>query len=80
MNIQQTNLIRDYKSCIEFIERTVASVHGVLTKADVDNCDRLEAQLVYHDLKHVMTAEALDNYYYRINSYNAGDVPSQWPA
>jgi len=57
-------IIRDYRTIMNHIERTVASVHGVLTKDDNDQRDRLEAQLINRGLSHAMTVEDVKNYYY----------------
>jgi len=57
-------LIRDYRWIMERIARTVASVHGVVTKAENDQVDKLEAQLMNRGLSSAMTAEDVENYYY----------------
>jgi hypothetical protein len=61
-------IIRDYRIIMDHIERTVASVHGVLTKADSDQRDKLEAQLINRGLSHAMTAGNVENYYYNLNN------------
>jgi hypothetical protein len=61
-------IIRDYRIIMDHVERTVASVHGVLTKADIDQVDKLETQLIIRDLSHAMTAENVENYYYNLNN------------
>lgn len=63
----EKGLIQDYKASLAHIEQTTASVHGVLTKRDIDYRDRLEMQLVNRGLSHVMSAEALSNYCYHHN-------------
>jgi hypothetical protein len=61
-------IIREYKMIMGRMERTVASVHGVLTSADNDQRDKLEAQLINRGLSHAMTAEDVENYYYNHNN------------
>ena len=57
-------LIREYRSIMSHIERTVASVFGVLTKANIDQRNKLETQLIDRGLSHAMTVEDVENYYY----------------
>ena len=64
----EKGLVRDYKSIMAHIERTVSSVHGILTKANIDERGKLETQLVNRGLSHSMGAEALENYHYYRNS------------
>ena len=47
-------IIRDYGTIMNHIERTVASVHGVLTRDAIDQRDKLEAQLIRRGLSHAM--------------------------
>jgi hypothetical protein len=56
-------IIRDYRSIMDHITRTVASVNGVVTKAENDQRDKLEAQLMNRGLSHVMTDEDVEDYY-----------------
>jgi hypothetical protein len=60
----EKGIIREYRSIMAHMERTIASVHGVLTKAETDRRDRLEAQLINCGLSRVMTAEDVQNYHY----------------
>jgi hypothetical protein len=57
-------IIRDYRSIMDHITRKVASVHGVVTKAENDQVDKLEAQLMNRGLSHAMTEEAVEDYHY----------------
>jgi len=61
-------IIHDYRMIMGRIERTVAGVHGVLTNADIDQRDKLEAQLINRGLSHAMTVEDVENYYYNHNN------------
>jgi hypothetical protein len=61
-------IIHDYRMIMGRIERTVAHVHGVLTNADIDQRDKLEAQLINRGLSHVMTTEDVENFYYNHNN------------
>ncbi len=67
LTIFEQGIIQDYKSHLDYIERTVASVHGILTRNDIDRRDSLEAQLVNRKLSRFMSTEALDNYRYHSN-------------
>jgi hypothetical protein len=58
------DIIREYRRHKDHIERMVASVHGVLTKDDIDQLDKLEAQLINRGLSCAMTAEDVQNYHY----------------
>jgi len=60
----EKGIIREYRSIMAHMERTIASVHGVLTKAETDRRDKLEAQLINCGLSRVMTAEDVKNYHY----------------
>ena len=61
--IESKGIIRDYRSIMDHITRTVASVNGVVTKAENDQRDKLEAQLMNRGLSHVMTDEDVEDYY-----------------
>ena len=61
-------IIRDYRSIMDHIARTVASVHGVVTKSENDQVDKLETQLINRGLSHVMTTEDVENFYYNHNN------------
>jgi hypothetical protein len=63
-------IVRDYLSLMDHITRTVASVHGVVTRNAIDQIDRLEAQLVNRGLSHFMTTENLENYHYNRSRAN----------
>jgi hypothetical protein len=58
------DIIREYRRHKDHIERTIASVHGVLTKDDTDQLDKLETQLINRGLSCAMTAEDVQNYHY----------------
>jgi hypothetical protein len=58
------DIIRKYRRHMDHIERTVSSVHGVLTKDDIDQRDKLQAQLINRGLSCAMTAEDVQNYHY----------------
>ena len=58
------DIIRKYRRHKDHIERVVSSVHGVLTKDDIDQLDNLEAQLINRGLSCAMTAEDVQNYHY----------------
>jgi len=57
-------IIRDYRSIMDHIARTVASVHGVVTKSENDQVDKLETQLINRGLSDAMTDEAVEDYHY----------------
>ena len=67
----EKGLIQDYRSILLHIEQVVASVHGVLTKREIDQRDRLERQLVHRGLSNILSTESLSNYYYRTNTPRA---------
>ena len=63
----EEGLVQDYKAHLSYIERTVASVHGILTKNDIDRRDSLENQLINRGLSRYMSVEAVQNYHYHRN-------------
>ncbi len=73
LTIFEQGIIQDYKFHLDYMEKAVASIHGVLTRNDIDRRDSLEHQLVNRNLSRFMSTEALDNYRYHMNVF-AGRV------
>ena len=51
------DIIHEYRRYMNHIKLKIGSIHGVLTKADTDQRDKLEAQLINCGLSRAMTTK-----------------------